>query len=156
MQIHTSFLRNFCHVYWITLGQVYIIFYVYCKIFLWYCSDSFASKIGFATIFHSICQFYLFFLREYKITPNYFLSDYKLNVSTVEHLQLLTFLFWTGYKWKTHRKLIQPCFHINVLETYINTFWKNANILVDTLPIACDLNITSYINNTVLDILYRE
>ncbi|KAI7815651.1 cytochrome p450 [Rhyzopertha dominica] len=60
-----------------------------------------------------------------------------------------------GQTWKSHRKLMQPYFHINILETFIAQFSQCAEKLADNIEPNCDINITSYINNCVLDILHR-
>ncbi|XP_044732402.1 probable cytochrome P450 4aa1 [Chrysoperla carnea] len=61
----------------------------------------------------------------------------------------------TGAKWKQHRKLIQPIFTNNILESFIDTFSDSAQSLLTKLSAHSgqDINITSYINNCVLDIL---
>jgi cytochrome P450 len=35
----------------------------------------------------------------------------------------------TGEKWKYHRKLLNPCFGANILESYVPIFNRNANVL---------------------------
>ncbi|GLH12197.1 Probable cytochrome P450 4aa1 [Gryllus bimaculatus] len=61
----------------------------------------------------------------------------------------------SGEEWHTHRKLIQPSFHINILEGFVTTFYDCANIFVNRLQPTGPkgVNITSYINNCVLNIL---
>lgn len=56
-----------------------------------------------------------------------------------------------------HRRLIQPSFHMNILETFIGTFVDASNLLVKRLkdgPI--ELNITHMVNQCVIDILNGE
>lgn len=65
----------------------------------------------------------------------------------------LTFL---GQTWKCHRKLIQPCFHINVLGKFVNVFSKCAEKLTESLEENCDINVVKFVNNTILDILHCE
>lgn len=56
--------------------------------------------------------------------------------------------------WNTHRRLIQPSFHNNILEKFIGTFTDASQLLVDRLKEAPkELNITSFVNNCVIDIL---
>lgn len=62
--------------------------------------------------------------------------------------------FLPGYKWKLHRKLIQPCFHTNILETFLETFQKCASKLV--VQTDSNIKITPLVNNLVLDILHRR
>nr|WCC58125.1 cytochrome P450 [Pharsalia antennata] len=60
-----------------------------------------------------------------------------------------------GAKWKTHRKLIQPYFHINILENYINIFSESTEELISNLGEDRDIKITPFINKCVLSILHR-
>ncbi|KAK9886787.1 hypothetical protein WA026_018439 [Henosepilachna vigintioctopunctata] len=60
-----------------------------------------------------------------------------------------------GGKWKLHRKLIQPYFHINVLENFVSVFVETSDVLVKNLSKVDVVNVTSYINNWVLDTLHR-
>ena len=61
----------------------------------------------------------------------------------------------SGEKWSTHRKFIQPAFHLNILERFIGTFADCSQVLLDKLnKNECnDINIATYINNCVIDIL---
>uniref|UniRef100_A0A1A9W2D7 Cytochrome P450 n=1 Tax=Glossina brevipalpis TaxID=37001 RepID=A0A1A9W2D7_9MUSC len=60
-----------------------------------------------------------------------------------------------GEQWQTHRRLIQPTFHLNFLERFISTFADASQSLFESLnPLDNqEINITKYINNCVLDIL---
>ncbi|XP_023310636.1 probable cytochrome P450 4aa1 [Anoplophora glabripennis] len=60
-----------------------------------------------------------------------------------------------GEKWKTHRKLIQPYFHINILENYINTFSESTKELLSNLEEDKDIKITPVINKCILSILHK-
>lgn len=60
----------------------------------------------------------------------------------------------SGEQWSLHRKWIQPTFHMNILEKFIGTFADSAQCLYDKLKNApVELNITSFVNDCVLDIL---
>lgn len=59
----------------------------------------------------------------------------------------------SGKKWHNHRKLIQPSFHLNILEKFIGTFAASAQCLHKKLKENEAVNITSLINECVLDIL---
>jgi hypothetical protein len=64
-----------------------------------------------------------------------------------------------GQKWKGHRRLIQPSFHLSVLEGFIGTFYESARFLVANLSSEEDLrsiNITAPVNQCVLNILHGE
>ena len=59
----------------------------------------------------------------------------------------------SGNKWSTHRKYLQPTFHLNILEKFIGTFAESAKCLHNKLKDLDEINITSLINDCVLDIL---
>lgn len=58
-------------------------------------------------------------------------------------------------KWKIHRKILQPAFHLHVLEKFAGTFSKCADHLIEKLleKDGKDVNVTVFINNSVYDIL---
>lgn len=59
--------------------------------------------------------------------------------------------------WGLHRRLIQPTFHMNILETFIGTFVDASNLLVKRLKDQPnELNITHMVNQCVIDILNGE
>ncbi|KAL3284475.1 hypothetical protein HHI36_018636 [Cryptolaemus montrouzieri] len=60
-----------------------------------------------------------------------------------------------GEKWRSHRKLIQPYFHINALENFVTVFAETSSELVKRLAEVDEVKITEYINNWVLDTLHR-
>jgi cytochrome P450 family 4 len=62
----------------------------------------------------------------------------------------------SGEKWLTHRKLLQPTFHLNILEKFIGTFSASAQSLNEALRDKDEINITTFINDCVLDILNGE
>ncbi|ALC42315.1 Cyp4aa1, partial [Drosophila busckii] len=62
----------------------------------------------------------------------------------------------SGLKWSTHRKLIQPAFHLSLLEKFIDTFVDASQSLNDNLDASAldaGINIAKYVNNCVIDIL---
>ncbi|XP_059620429.1 probable cytochrome P450 4aa1 [Phlebotomus argentipes] len=60
----------------------------------------------------------------------------------------------SGDKWSVHRKLIQPSFHLNILEKFIGTFNDSSQCLLDKFQaVEGEINITDFVNNCVLDIL---
>ncbi|XP_037942021.1 probable cytochrome P450 4aa1 [Teleopsis dalmanni] len=61
----------------------------------------------------------------------------------------------SGDKWHAHRKLIQPMFHLHILEKFIGTFADASQVLCETLDITdCnEINIAKFVNNCVMDIL---
>jgi len=58
-------------------------------------------------------------------------------------------------KWRIHRRILQPVFHLHVLEKFIETFSECADRLVNKLleKNGQNINITAFINNSVYDIL---
>ncbi|XP_002034036.2 probable cytochrome P450 4aa1 [Drosophila sechellia] len=62
----------------------------------------------------------------------------------------------SGSKWSNHRRLIQPAFHHNLLEKFIDTFVDASQSLYENLDaeaVGTEINIAKYVNNCVLDIL---
>lgn len=64
----------------------------------------------------------------------------------------------SGDKWHSHRKYLQPAFHLSILESFIRTFAASASCLKDKLNVYSNtqVNITSFINECVIDILNGE
>lgn len=58
-------------------------------------------------------------------------------------------------KWRAHRRILQPAFHLHVLEKFAETFGECADHLVDKLlkKDGEDINVTVFVNNSVYDIL---
>jgi cytochrome P450 family 4 len=58
-------------------------------------------------------------------------------------------------KWKVHRKILLPAFQPRMLKQFIETFGECANRLVDKLleKDGEDINVTTFINNSVYDIV---
>lgn len=59
----------------------------------------------------------------------------------------------SGEKWSTHRKYLQPTFHLSILEKFVGTFATSAQCLHTKLQDLEEINITNFINDCVLDIL---
>lgn len=60
----------------------------------------------------------------------------------------------SGEKWSTHRKWIQPTFHLSILEKFVETFTDAADTFIGKLdPNQNEINIGKYVNNCVIDIL---
>ncbi|XP_044586939.1 probable cytochrome P450 4aa1 [Cotesia glomerata] len=56
--------------------------------------------------------------------------------------------------WKSHRKIIQPAFHLNVLDKFIESFNHSARKLVESFLSAGDCtNITYLVNDCVYEVL---
>ena len=57
--------------------------------------------------------------------------------------------------WRTHRKFLQPAFHLHILERFTSTFAECADHLMDQFlnKDNQEINITSFINDSVYDIL---
>lgn len=64
----------------------------------------------------------------------------------------------SGRRWRHHRRLLQPVFHLNILEGFVRTFHENSRRLVARLNNETDLsaiNITIPVNQCVLNILHE-
>jgi cytochrome P450 family 4 len=59
----------------------------------------------------------------------------------------------SGEKWLSHRKYLQPTFHLSILEKFIGTFADSSQCLHEKLKDKYEINITSFINDCVLGIL---
>lgn len=59
----------------------------------------------------------------------------------------------SGEKWLAHRKFLTPAFHLNILEKFVGIFAESAQCLHQKLQDQDEVNITSFINDCVLDIL---
>ncbi|XP_049865564.1 cytochrome P450 4g15-like [Pectinophora gossypiella] len=64
-------------------------------------------------------------------------------------------LISTGEKWRSHRKIIAPTFHINILKSFIPVFNKNSKNVVDKLKNEMDktFDIHDYMSEATVDIL---
>jgi len=64
-------------------------------------------------------------------------------------------LISTGQKWRAHRKLIAPTFHLNVLKSFIDLFNANARSAVEKLRKEGDreFDIHDYMSETTVEIL---
>lgn len=63
------------------------------------------------------------------------------------------------FKWKNNRKLIQPYFAINVLESFVSIFAENAREtleILDRYNENVDIKISSITNECVVNILHRK
>lgn len=64
----------------------------------------------------------------------------------------------SGRKWRHHRRLLQPSFHLSILEGFLGTFHECARHLVAKLEAETDLsaiNVTGPVNHCVLNILHE-
>lgn len=57
--------------------------------------------------------------------------------------------------WRTHRKLLQPAFHLHVLQKFVGSFAECADRLADRLVRydGRELDITKFVNDAVYEIL---
>lgn len=67
-------------------------------------------------------------------------------------------LISSGEHWRSHRRLIAPAFHQNVLKSFINTFNNNSLNVVKRLnkEIGKVFDIHDYMSETTVDILLGE
>ncbi|XP_057340862.1 cytochrome P450 4g15-like [Microplitis mediator] len=64
-------------------------------------------------------------------------------------------LISNGEKWKTHRKIIAPTFHLNVLKTFVPLFYENSIDLVKRLKseVGKEFDVHDYLSAVTVDIL---
>lgn len=64
-------------------------------------------------------------------------------------------LISSGDKWRSHRKLIAPAFHMNVLKTFMNIFHQNSLMVVDKLQkeVGKVFDVHDYMSEATVDIL---
>ncbi len=64
-------------------------------------------------------------------------------------------LISTGDLWKSHRKLIAPTFHMNVLKSFVKTFNDNSRNVVKRLEKEIDkeFDVHDYMSEATVDIL---
>lgn len=64
-------------------------------------------------------------------------------------------LISTGEKWRQHRKLIAPAFHMNVLKSFVGIFNANSQKVVKRLKeeVGREIDVHDYMSETTVDIL---
>lgn len=64
-------------------------------------------------------------------------------------------LISTGEKWRLHRKLIAPTFHMNILKSFVSIFNVNSRKVVQTLKdkVGEEIDVHDYMSETTVDIL---
>ncbi|XP_055637950.1 cytochrome P450 4g15-like [Toxorhynchites rutilus septentrionalis] len=64
-------------------------------------------------------------------------------------------LISSGEKWKSHRKLIAPAFHMNVLRTFIDLFNDNSLAVVERMrkEVGKEFDVHDYMSEVTVDIL---
>ncbi|KAG5682569.1 hypothetical protein PVAND_011914 [Polypedilum vanderplanki] len=64
-------------------------------------------------------------------------------------------LISTGDKWRTHRKLIAPTFHMNILKSFVPTFNEKSKKVVEKLKsvVGMEIDCHDYMSETTVDIL---
>lgn len=67
-------------------------------------------------------------------------------------------LISTGHHWATHRKLIVPAFHMNVLKTFVGIFNSNSESVVKKLrkEVGKVFDVHDYMSEATVDILLGE
>jgi cytochrome P450 len=65
----------------------------------------------------------------------------------------------SGEKWHNHRRMITPTFHVKILDSFVEVFWQNSEILVRMMQKevgAQGFDVYPYITLCALDILCGE
>lgn len=67
-------------------------------------------------------------------------------------------LISTGHKWRSHRKLIAPTFHLNVLKSFIDLFNENSRHVVKKLSVEAGKTFDAhdYMSEATVEILLGE
>lgn len=62
---------------------------------------------------------------------------------------------FTGEKWRSHRKMIAPTFHINILKSFVNVFNQNSKNVVEKMrsEIGKTFDVHDYMSGVTVDIL---
>ena len=64
-----------------------------------------------------------------------------------------------GKEWRRHRKIVSSALHINILETFVENFAKNSDIIANNFKALADgitaHDIAPYITHCSLDIIYQ-
>jgi cytochrome P450 len=67
--------------------------------------------------------------------------------------------YFDGKKWRRHRKILSSALHVNILETFVENFAKNSNILANNLKDLADginaHDIAPYLMRCSLDIIVQ-
>lgn len=60
-----------------------------------------------------------------------------------------------GEKWRSHRKMIAPTFHMNILRSFMGVFNKNSKQVVDAMrsEVGKEFDVHDYMSGTTVDIL---
>ncbi|XP_039745735.1 cytochrome P450 4g15-like [Pararge aegeria] len=64
-------------------------------------------------------------------------------------------LISSGEKWRSHRKMIAPTFHINILKSFVNVFNQNSKNVVDKMKgeVGKVFDVHDYMSGVTVDIL---
>ncbi|CAH1635308.1 unnamed protein product [Spodoptera littoralis] len=64
-------------------------------------------------------------------------------------------LISTGNKWRSHRKMIAPTFHINILKSFVGVFNQNSKNVVEKLrkEVGTTFDVHDYMSTATVDIL---
>lgn len=67
----------------------------------------------------------------------------------------LTNITFPGDKWRAHRKMIAPTFHINILKSFVGIFNQNGKNVVEKMrpEIGKEFDVHDYMSGVTVDIL---
>lgn len=75
-------------------------------------------------------------------------------------LYYVNYVFFSsiGHKWRSHRKLIAPTFHLNVLKSFIDLFNENSRQVCNRLKdeVGKTFDAHDYMSETTVEILLGE
>lgn len=106
--------------------------------------DAFFARISLKSLFSMVLFVRYFFHVPFSFTPlklRYTVILFLCWFFFLSHLSRSTFYstfsFWfqSGHKWRSHRKLIAPTFHLNVLKGFIDLFNENSRQVIKKLDL---------------------
>lgn len=77
------------------------------------------------------------------------------NFSGIIFVLTLIIIIYIGEKWRSHRKMIAPTFHINILKSFVNVFNQNSKNVVEKMrgEVGKVFDVHDYMSGVTVDIL---
>lgn len=67
----------------------------------------------------------------------------------------INFMFHIGEKWRSHRKIIAPTFHLNILKSFVGIFNNNSKAVCERLSkeVGKTFDVHDHLSGVTVDIL---